>query len=376
MEKTAEKIVAFDVETPNHRNDRICAIGITLIEDGQISDTFSYIVNPECEFDAQNVRLHGIRPEDAAGVPAFPDIWEKLRELFRTCLVAAHNANFDLCVLRKTLAAYGVTESLLYYVDTLQIAQRVDKNVENHKLSTLCKHFCIPLEPHDAGSDSYACAKLLCLFLEAGVDLGKFTRAFRFDAPASSAREGYRTGLSESSSALLTLNGILSGIACDDVLSGAELGYLQAWLDENIALKGNYPYDKIYSTLTGALADGVLTAKESQDMLSLFKRVTDPVGENACDCGALDLEGKNVCLTGEFDFGSKEAVAGKLAALGANIQNSVTGRTDILVLGGQGSAAWSAGNYGNKVKKALEMKEKGADILIVAEAGFFAALED
>ena len=32
-----ESLIAFDVETPNHRNDRISGIGITVIENGKIT---------------------------------------------------------------------------------------------------------------------------------------------------------------------------------------------------------------------------------------------------------------------------------------------------------------------------------------------------
>ena len=34
------RFVAFDVETPNRENRRMSAIGITVIEDGEIQDSF------------------------------------------------------------------------------------------------------------------------------------------------------------------------------------------------------------------------------------------------------------------------------------------------------------------------------------------------
>lgn len=89
--------------------------------------------------------------------------------------------------------------------------------------------------------------------------------------------------LSASSQSLLTLNGILSGITCDNVLVEAEVNDLQKWMDDNAGLKGNYPYDKIYSILTAALADGVLKQSELRDMLRLFKQVTAPVNKSPCD---------------------------------------------------------------------------------------------
>ena len=45
------RFVVFDVETPNHFNNRMSAIGITVIDNGEIVDHFHSLVNPEVEFD-------------------------------------------------------------------------------------------------------------------------------------------------------------------------------------------------------------------------------------------------------------------------------------------------------------------------------------
>ena len=61
------RYAAFDVETPNYRNDRISAIGITVLEDGQVVRELSTLVDPETHFDPFNVDLTGITPEAVAG---------------------------------------------------------------------------------------------------------------------------------------------------------------------------------------------------------------------------------------------------------------------------------------------------------------------
>lgn len=50
----SQRYIAFDVETPNSFNDRMSAIGITVIEDNNIVDTFYSLVNPEAKFDDFN----------------------------------------------------------------------------------------------------------------------------------------------------------------------------------------------------------------------------------------------------------------------------------------------------------------------------------
>lgn len=54
------RYIAFDVETPNRMNHRMSAIGITVVEDGSVTDEFYSLVNPETYFDSFNVNLTGI----------------------------------------------------------------------------------------------------------------------------------------------------------------------------------------------------------------------------------------------------------------------------------------------------------------------------
>lgn len=65
--------VVFDVETPNHRNDRISAIGITVVRNGAIAGDFYSLVDPETDFDYFNTRLTGISEKLVRG-----HSWEKV----------------------------------------------------------------------------------------------------------------------------------------------------------------------------------------------------------------------------------------------------------------------------------------------------------
>ena len=370
----ASKIIAFDVETPNYHNDRICSIGISIIENGVVVDTKTFLVNPECEFDRKNIEIHGIRPEDVKDAPTFNVVWNDVGALFRNNLIAAHNATFDLCVLKKTLAAYGIEETLVYFVCTLKITQTVLTEVENHRLPTLCDYYGISLSHHDAGSDSYACAEMLCKLMASGIDLNDFMASYSFVETSSTSRQPHRRE-SANTHALHELSDVLTTISNDGILSLSEIEYLQEWLNSNSSLRGNYPYDKIYQTLDEVLADGVIDQTEIDLMLGLFQKVADPVKEASCNCCGMAITGKKICLSGDFDRGGKSEIGERLVSYGATILSSVSKKTDILIVGGKGSSAWSAGNYGTKIKKALELQEKGIDIIIVREADFFAMLE-
>lgn len=190
-----ERYIAFDVETPNYANDRISAIGITVVEDGAIVDEFATLVNPESRFDGFNIQLTGITPEMVAKVPAFPELWPSIEPILSSGLLIAHNAPFDMSVLSKCLRDYGICwRPNADYACTVQMGRRCYPELPNHKLNTLCDYLDIPLNHHQAGSDSRACAELLINYLEHGINLSQFRRNYDFIHICTTKRNRGRYG--------------------------------------------------------------------------------------------------------------------------------------------------------------------------------------
>lgn len=163
------RFIVFDTETPNHLNNRMSAIGISVVEDGAIVDEFYTLVNPEQEFDYFNIQLTGITPEMVEKAPTFPQLWEKILPLFESGMLVAHNAPFDMGVLAKCLDAYSIHwHPWARYVCTVRFARAALPGMPNYKLNTLCDELCIPLDHHNAGSDAHAAAELLLKCLREG----------------------------------------------------------------------------------------------------------------------------------------------------------------------------------------------------------------
>lgn len=174
-----KRYIAFDVETPNYANDRMSAIGIAVVENGAIVDEFSTLVNPECRFDSFNVQLTGITPEMAAEAPTFLELWPTIEPLLSSGLLIAHNAPFDMGVLSKCLRAYGIRWlEAADYACTCQMGRCCCPELPNHKLNTLCDHFGIKLNHHQAGSDSRACGELMIRYLDQKLDIRRFRRNY------------------------------------------------------------------------------------------------------------------------------------------------------------------------------------------------------
>lgn len=175
------RYIAFDVETPNRLNDRMSAIGITVIEDGEIVDDFFSLVNPEARFDAFNTQLTGIDASKVASAPTFAALWETLEPLLSSGLLVAHNAPFDLGVLKKCLHAYGIAwRPRVAYACTVQMGRRLLPGMR-HGLDVLCGYYGICLDHHQADSDSRACAEILLRYLRAGADVKGFIRSYRLE---------------------------------------------------------------------------------------------------------------------------------------------------------------------------------------------------
>lgn len=161
------RFVAIDFETANEQRASPCAVGLSYIEDGRVLETEAFLIRPpEMRFSRFNVAVHGIMPDDVAEAPEWPELLEGLAPKLAGATLIAHNASFDMSVLRATCAWYGLDCLEAAYLCTVKGAQSAWRHVGSAKLNILCEHFGIALKHHDAGSDAEACARLAILLAE------------------------------------------------------------------------------------------------------------------------------------------------------------------------------------------------------------------
>ena len=173
-----ERYIAFDVETPNRWARRMSAIGISVIEEGQICRDFYSLVDPETDFEPFNTWLTGIDEDAVRDAPNFPRLWPQIRPLLEGGILVAHNATFDLGVLKRCLAGYDLQwQKSVPYLCTVQMGRRLLPG-GSHKLDALCEHFAIELDHHHAGSDASACAQILLRYLDMGADPARYLKHY------------------------------------------------------------------------------------------------------------------------------------------------------------------------------------------------------
>ena len=174
-----DRYIAFDVETPNRYNSRMSAIGISVIENGKIIDDFYSLVDPEQPFDRFNTQLTGINEESVFDAPAFPDLWKRIEPILSSGVLVAHNAGFDIGVLRRCLDGYELSwKPSVKGLCTVTMGRKLLPGI-SHKLSDMCRYYGICLDHHQALSDSHACAELLLRYIESGAKPEQYIRTYQ-----------------------------------------------------------------------------------------------------------------------------------------------------------------------------------------------------
>ncbi len=161
----------MDFETATRSPDSACALGVVVVEDGQELYRQSWLIRPPYNaYHWANVRVHGITPDMTIEAPEFPDVWGEAVEMIGDRTLVAHNAAFDMGVIRGCCAAYGLEAPTSPYLCTVQMARRTWRELVNHKLPTVAAHVGATLTHHDALSDAAACSAVLRACIdEAGV---------------------------------------------------------------------------------------------------------------------------------------------------------------------------------------------------------------
>ena len=163
--------LALDFETATNEPTSACEIGVALVENGRVTASGGWLLKPPQwpAFNWRNVEVHGIQPADVATAPTFAELWPELtRWLAAAPTLVAHNASFDVRVLRAALAHDHLPVPGGQYACSVQFARRLWPRLTSHRLNSLCAHHGIGLERHHrAEDDARACAEITLRALDA-----------------------------------------------------------------------------------------------------------------------------------------------------------------------------------------------------------------
>ncbi|WP_196493781.1 3'-5' exonuclease [Ornithinibacillus caprae] len=159
--------ISIDFETANEKRFSPCAVGIVVANETGIIDEYYSLINPNMYFSSFNTRIHGITEDDVKEAPTFEEVWPTLNHFLSNSLAIAHNASFDMSVIRQTLDRNRIQYPELDYLCTANIAKSVWPDLHNHKLNTLADYHGISFDHHHALEDARVAAKVFLKALEA-----------------------------------------------------------------------------------------------------------------------------------------------------------------------------------------------------------------
>ncbi len=155
---------AIDFETANSFRGSPCAVGLARVRDGQVVDTATWLMRPPegvDDFDAFNVMLHGITPQMVAGEPRFAARLGDILDFVGDLPLVAHNAAFDVGVLRDACDASGLSWPRLGYACSLVLARQT-YDLLSYSLPWVAEAAGAPLDAHhDPLADAAACASIV-----------------------------------------------------------------------------------------------------------------------------------------------------------------------------------------------------------------------
>ena len=138
--------VVFDLETtglsPN--SDRIVEIAGVRVRDGNITEEFTSLVDPQCEIPESAIVVHGITNEAINNAPKLDKALREFEEFLDDDVLVGQNiVRFDMRFMwRDYPEIFGKTLAN-DYLDTLRIARRLLPNLKNHGTSSLCDYYGI-----------------------------------------------------------------------------------------------------------------------------------------------------------------------------------------------------------------------------------------
>lgn len=300
--------VVIDFETANAARSSACEIGATRVRNNTIEETKSWLIKPQNNFfDSFNVALHGITPEMVENEPEFPFVLNNVLDFIGEDIVVAHNAAFDMSVLRYACDAYEIKYPSLRYICSYLFSRKVWPELPSYDLKSICRHLEIPEPSHRGGSDSLSTAHLVLSAINK-VEL---------------AREDQIRELLHVSIGKLYDNGYTK---CSSYFRSYR-GKLQS---KAVPIPGD---------------------PEKFDEANIFFQ-------------------KNVCFTGALSSMKRIDAQQIVVNIGGNAVSSVNKETDFLIVGQQDFRRVGDDGMSEKQEKAIKMVEKGHQIEIMSESDF------
>jgi DNA polymerase-3 subunit epsilon len=306
--------ITIDFEIANRKFNSACSIGICFVENNKIVNEMYFLIKPpNLEMDEDFSSIHNLTIEDLKHAQRFDEVWSKISHYFcKETLIVAHNAHFDMNVLKNCIVEYSLDIPEFNYVCSIPISTRACRGEGiGGSLKDRTERFGVIInEHHNALSDARACAELVinCIELKKRKSIHSYCK----------------------------------------VHSSIPIKLFSELKTQSTFMKGGKKFNKV--------------------------KVTDiSPSSYSFDNGHPFFE-KQIVFTGNLESIERVIAMQKVVDVGGIIKNGVSRKTDYLVVGFQDKALVGNAGTSTKERKAYELIEKNHNIQIINESKFLELL--
>ena len=130
---------AIDFETANNERSSVCSVGVVIVRDGEIVDSFYSLIQPEPNYyNYWCSQVHGLCQEDTEDAPVFPKVWAQIEPLIEGLPLVAHNKPFDEGCLKAVFRVYQMDYPDYEFYDTLAASRKLHAELSVTLRTTNC----------------------------------------------------------------------------------------------------------------------------------------------------------------------------------------------------------------------------------------------
>lgn len=280
-----------------------------------VEEKYYLIQPPDMKFDTKNIGINKLTPIDVKNAPLFPEVWDKIKHYFNgNTIIVAHNAVFDMSVLKDCLIKYKIEIPNFDYVCSIPISTRACGGEKvGASLEDRAKHFGIDIgQHHNSLDDAKACANLVieCLKIKKRNSLISYCNTY-------------------------------SSIS------------IKHFKDLNPLKEFKKSYKRFNKIIISEIIPTVNNINNSNDFY-----------------------GKRIVFTGELKSMSRKEAMQKVVNLGGVLKSNISSITDYLIVGVQDKSLVGEDGMSIKEKNAYELIKKGNPIKILSESDFLNLIEN